>query len=298
MKQLQQQCRSDRRIAAEMDLGQDDAAIPFATNRRPIIAHPHGDIHLSNRRANHGNLRCRRHVFDQPARREVRHHGSRPVPQHEPGRQREREILANRLPRIRHQRQSVDVRIHRKPNCRAGLKHEPFQVAEILGNRFRRTRKSAVGLEVDRADATAQPLEKRRHDDRAGTAHAVERDVKPAPPNSFDVEVRYREDTIDVSLNGTVVFLDRSELIPRRARNSLLDQRAHLDAFGVLEKQTGRPDALERVPLDRVVARRDHQPTRRVMVFHGELTGGRGRQANVDDVAADRLKRRQHDAMK
>jgi hypothetical protein len=77
--------------------------------------------------------------------------------------------------------------------------------------------------------------------------------VEPAAPNSLDVDVRYREDTIDVSLNGTGVFLDRSELVPRRAGDSLVDQRAHLDALAFSRKRDRRLTALER-PMDQVVA--------------------------------------------
>ena len=107
------------------------------------------------------------------------------------------------LPVIGDEREPIDVRIDCKTNCRARCLHEPFQITEVLGNRFRRPRKAAVRLEIDRRDLAAQPLEKRRHDRSAGAAAAVERDVEFARANTRDVEVRYRKDTIDVSLNGT-----------------------------------------------------------------------------------------------
>jgi hypothetical protein len=90
---------------------------------------------------------------------------------------------------------------------------------------------------MDRRDVTAQPFEQRRHDGRAGAAHAVERNAKLVRPNAVDVEVRYREDTFDVSLNGTFVGGDDAELVPCDARNAVIDQRPHLHALGILEEQ-------------------------------------------------------------
>ena len=63
----------------------------------------------------------------------------------------------------------------------------------------------------------------------------------PLAANAVDVDVRYREHTIDVSLNGTVVRLDLPELVPLRARNASLDQTAHLDPL-VSSRGTGRSD--------------------------------------------------------
>src|SRR5262249_59101947 len=85
--------------------------------------------------------------------------------------------------------------------------------------------------------------------------------------------------------------------IPRRPANPALDERAHLDDFGALEEQSARSDELERVPLDGIVTRRDHEATGGVMVLDRKLAGWRGREADVDDVAADGLQRREHDAV-
>ena len=65
-------------------------------------------------------------------------------------------------------------------------------------------------------------------------ANAVERDVEFLGANAGHVEVRYRKDTFDVSRNGTVILLDLTELVPRGARNSRVDQRPHRDSFRVL----------------------------------------------------------------
>ena len=111
--------------------------------------------------------------------------------------------------------------------------HEPFQLAEVLGDRLRRTRKSAVRLQVDRRHLAAEPLEQRRHDDRAGAAHAVERDLELARANPLDVEVRDRQDTFDVSRDAPGRPSSTVPSLSHVARGiPLLDQRAHLGAFG------------------------------------------------------------------
>ena len=48
--QLQKQGRADRRVAPQMHLGQDHPAVPLAADRRAFVAHPHGDVHLADRR--------------------------------------------------------------------------------------------------------------------------------------------------------------------------------------------------------------------------------------------------------
>src|SRR5262249_22155297 len=153
---------------------------------------------------------------------------------------------------VRDQREPIDVRIDRKTDRRTAGSHEPLELAQILRNWFRRTGKAAVALEIDGRHDAAEPVEQRRHDHRAGAADAVQRDMKLPPANRLDVEVWYRKDTFDVSLDRTVVDLDSSECVPRGARDSLLDHGAHLGAFVALEKEAARPDELERIPLDRV----------------------------------------------
>ena len=120
------------------------------------------------------------------------------------------------------------------PDC----KHEPFQVAKVFGDGFRRAGKASVGLEIDRADAAAQPLEERGHDDGAGAANAVERDVKSPAPNALDVDVWYRKDTIDVSLNRTIVCLDRLRARPS-ARAEFPARRAHASRCLRRSRETG-----------------------------------------------------------
>jgi hypothetical protein len=96
-----------------------------------------------------------------------------------------------------------------------------------------------------------------------------------------------------VSRNRTIVNGDRAQLVPRRARDPTIHERAHFGAFSGFQKQPGRADELERIPLDRIVARRNHEAAGGMMVLDGELAGGRGGETDVDHVAADRLKRGQ-----
>jgi hypothetical protein len=167
----------------------------------------------------------------------------------------------------------------------------------VLGHRLRRPREAPVRLEVDRGHATAESLEERGHDHRARAAHAVERDAEPPPPNPLDVEEGDREHAVEVPLDGALVRLDRPEAVPARARHPGLHEAPHRRPLVRLEKEPARADELEGVPLDRVVARRDHEPPRGAQLLDRQLRRRRGRQPEVDDPAADRLERGEHRAV-
>ena len=76
-----------------------------------------------------------------------------------------------------------------------------------------------------------------------------------------------------MSLNSSFIVCYRTEAVPRRTWNRRLYERAHFRALSRLEEKTGGADELERVPLDRIVTRGNHQSTRRVQIFHRELAG-------------------------
>ena len=110
----------------------------------------------------------------------------------------------------------------------------------------------------------------------------------------LDVEKREREDRVDVprdrvAVVGSIV----AELVPRRARNPAVDERAH-------RRRPRR--ASRKSPLGPMNLSAFHsiglwlaviiEPAGGVMVLDGELAGRRRRQADVDHVAADRLARR------
>lgn len=90
-----------------------------------------------------------------------------------------------------------------------------------------------------------------------------------------------------MSLNRTIIDGYLAEVIPARSRNTPINQRPHLGAFAGLEKKSRRADELEGVPFDRIVARRDHEAARCVVIFHRELTGRCRREADVDYGAPD-----------
>ena len=97
---------------------------------------------------------------------------------------------------------------------------------------------------------------------------------------------------------GVLILRDRAELVPGRARNLSIDDFPHVRRFGAVEKQSRRADELERVPLDRVVARRDGQTAGRVVVLDRELHRRRRHHADVEHVAPDRLERGVHHRLK
>jgi hypothetical protein len=116
VQQLQQQRCSNWRVTTEMDFGQDDTAIPFAADRRAIVAHADRDIDFPNRRPYDGHLRRRRYVFHDPARRQVRDDRTGTVSKYQPSGKGKSKIFTYRLSDIRHERQPINVGIDSKPN--------------------------------------------------------------------------------------------------------------------------------------------------------------------------------------
>ena len=108
-------------------------------------------------------------------------------------------------------------------------------------------------------------------------------------PDRIDIEVRQLQDSGEMPVNRLVVRPDISELIPCRARDAACRRVAHSRPFRPGQKQPGGADELERVPLDRVVARGDREAARRVMCLYRELNGRRWREPNIDHVAPHRL---------
>ena len=82
--------------------------------------------------------------------------GAFAVSQHDLGRQRQGVVLSDRHAFVRNQCEPIDVRIHRHPEIAVRIQHELLQLPEILRNRFRRTRESAVRLHVDRRQLAAE----------------------------------------------------------------------------------------------------------------------------------------------
>ena len=156
--------------------------------------------------------------------------------------------------------------------------------------------KLPVGFHVDGVHLTAQLGQELRHDHAAGASTAIERHAEAARANAGHVEVGQRQHLIDVSLDGVGVMHDVAERVPGCARNTTVHQRAHVRAFIGREKEPRRPDELECVPLDRIVAGRDAEAAGRVVVFDGQLDGGSGCHTDVDHGAANRLQCAVHNA--
>src|SRR5438876_710979 len=109
--------------------------------------------------------------------------------------------------------------------------------------------------------------------------------MKSATTNSVHIDERKSENHFLVSIDCLRIGDEVSEFVPRCSRNFSVDNRAHRCAFGRIEKETGGPNELERIPFDWIVTRRDREATRRVMVLDRKLNRGSRRHSNVDDVA-------------
>jgi len=104
------------------------------------------------------------------------------MPQYEHGRQRERVILRQSPCPVRTQRQPVDVGIDCHTEIGATIANQLLQLAEILRNRFGRSRKPAVRLHVDRRHLASEPFEQCGHYHSTRAMDAVEGDVESVAP--------------------------------------------------------------------------------------------------------------------
>jgi hypothetical protein len=111
--------------------------------------------------------------------------------------------------------------------------------------------------------------------------------VEAARPNARTIDHRQCEHGVDVSHRCFVVSVDIAELLPHCAPKILTDERSERSAVSRIEKEPGGPHALERVPLDGIVTRGDHEATTGVVMLDRHLTRRCGRQSEVDDACAD-----------
>src|SRR5438094_5710044 len=206
MQKLQRQCSTDWCVTAQVNLAQNHPAVAFATNWCTLLTHTNGDIYFTYRRPYYDGSRGACCVVYYATRREVCHHRPGPVTQYDPGRQRQRIVLADGAALLGYQRQPVHVGIDGKPYRRTASEHEPFQIAEVFGHGFRGTRKAAIGLEIDRHDLAPQPLQERGHDDRPRPANAVQSHLEAPRPNALHIQVGDAEHSLQMALNRTLIL--------------------------------------------------------------------------------------------
>ena len=78
----------------------------------------------------------------------------------------------------------------------------------------------------------------------------------------------------------------RAERVPGGAGEAGVGRRSKAQAVVLIQKQTRRPDELERIPLHRVVAGRDCEATGGVMMLDGKLHGRGRHNTDIDDLAS------------
>ncbi len=285
-------------IPADMQRRQHHPAVALAADQRPLLPHGTSNVSLPHRRPDEPGLIIPRRVLDHQAGGQVHHYCgrfthlsrlARPVRlQHRPHRERQRIVLARGRSCLIHQGQSVHVRVDRHPDVGLRFPHQPSQLYQVFGNRFRCPRKAAVGLEVDTVHLTPELLEQRRNRPPAGTAHAIERHPESPRPDLLDVDHRETEDVREVPLQRRGILPHHAESLPAVPHRALLGQRAHRGTGIAIEEDPVRAHELERVPFDRVVARREDEPGAGVVLLHRHLHRRRRHDAEVDHVHAHR----------
>src|SRR5450759_1161764 len=157
-----------------------------------------------------------------------------------------------------------------------GIHHQLPQLSEVFSDGLRGMGKTSVGLHVDRRQLAPEQLEKDRHEHSASASDAVEGHSEFLLSDPIDVEKGERQNFLDVLPRRVLVLSHDSELVPGRSRYVSLHDLSHLRPFRGIEKQPGWTNELERVPLDRVVARGDGEAAGGLVALDGQLyRGGR-----------------------
>ena len=154
------------------------------------------------------------HVVQNEARGEIRHDRALPMSQNDTGSEGQRVILAHRFPVLGDESQPIHVRIHCQTDVGPSLKHEPFQLMQVFGYWFRRTRKTAIGLQMDRRGPATELIQERRDDQSASSADAVERHVEATLSNPAHIHIRERQNLSNVPGDRITVLVDDAESFP------------------------------------------------------------------------------------
>jgi hypothetical protein len=184
---------TNRRVAPEMHLGKNHAAVSFAADRGAGVAHGERDVDLPDLgKMELGTPISAATSGHHLAGGQVGHHRPRAMPQHRAG----GKARACSPPRASPSsstsaRRSTSGSVA-KPMCAPSRAPAP-QFAEVLGHRLRRTMEASVGVHVDGVHLDTPVREQLRHDHAPGAVAAVERDAEPPGANPLDVEPRERQ---------------------------------------------------------------------------------------------------------
>ena len=293
--QVEHERHRAQRIAHPADLGHDHAAVAFAAEEALGGLERAHDVRLADRGAVHdGAGELGRDVVDHARGREVRRERERPAQlEHALRREDERVLLADVAAVLVDDRQPVGVGILRETaggaGGRADLRRE---FAEVLRGRLGRVAEDSRHLAVDVRHAAAERVEHHAAAFAAGGVDAVEDHMQLAGAYAVGHAGHDLEHAVDMALGRRRVGGDRAD-VERLGKRDVRRLEARDDRLRdrLRRCESVAVEALEAVPLDRIVARghghaavgaerADHQPDRR-----------RHRHADVDHIAADRRKR-------
>ena len=209
---------------------------------------------------------------------------ARRLAEHELAGDRERILLGERAPGAGHQDEAVGVGIVRQAEVGARLLDAARELTQMLGPRLRVPREASVGLAPEPHDFRAEAFEQTRRDERAGAVAAVDDNAEAAARDGGAIDVREREDPLDVALAGAGIVVLGAQLIVARVTHrfpAALGDGAERPPLVARQKETVVANEFQRIPLDWVVAGGDGDAAARIALLGGELDRGRRNDAEA-----------------
>src|SRR5215203_4546781 len=190
---MQDQGHPQGSIPADVERWKHYTSISFATDQCALISYDTRHVGFADRSANEPGAPRSGCVLDNQARRQIDHDcrsfGSTDAAvQHRGHRKRQSVVLPNGSAGLVYEREAVNIGIDCQADGRTSFANQPAQVTEIFRNRFRRTRKEPISLQIYTVDLTAKPLEERNDSGRSGSAYAIQCDLEAALPDCPNVQ--------------------------------------------------------------------------------------------------------------
>ena len=280
----QQESGRRRRVRARLYLRDGDAAVAFSADHGVVFEDRLRDVGLAHGRPHHPAAVPGRHALHQAGRRHVRDHRSRAAGEGRLHGEGQRQLLGERPARLVDEAQTLAVGVEHEPDVGLARAHHCPGLGGGGDPGLRRPRERKRRVVVDGQDLAAEPREPWRQEPGAGPVEAVDDDLRTAGAHGRTVEGGAQ--ALEVMLERVPLLDPGADPVRAHARGrALVEDVEELLALLRAQVEPVRADELEGVPLGRVVAPGDRDPSGSVLPGHGLLQAGGGAYAEIDDLA-------------
>ena len=284
---VEHQRHADEAVAHQPHARVDHAAASFAPQNCPVLEHQVDHVCFADRAAIQRHFESLGHVLRHPARGAIHHDRALLAAQNVIDAQSERVFLAEIVARFVDDRQPIGIGILAKADVGSGLAHQRQNRLQIVRRRLGHMLEQTIRLAADDFRFNSQRGKHPPSQDAARSMIRIEQHLELPRANPLDVDRLEQERQVILRRIGRLrEFADpRCRLPVGRAAAILIDHRL---------ARVGRNDSarlgeqLQTVVLRRVVARRNLDSARRLIVANERSGRGRCRDARIDHVAADR----------